>query len=565
VPVGDSFSYTIRVENTGDTTVVAPVLLLDTYDDSFLQFDSAVPAADPGSGGGLITWSDLTGGVDLDPGDFVEVTVNFTALAPGSTPDTDDLAVASAEDEYGDPVGDADLNTDLTITDPRIEVTKSLASGQPSTVRVGDTVTFVVTVANTGDTVMDVVPLRDDYPATLGFASASPPPDAQAPGSLNWNDLTTTFGDLAPGDSVQVTLTFRALLPTAAALNMATVVGAVDEHGDSPPSASDGAEVEILPNPAGLVVTKVSNPPNYTPVVPGQVITYTITYRNTMAVPAVSAVITDYVDVTSSFEPGSIRLNGTPLSDDHYDPVTRLITVLLGTVGPGESGTLVFQARVNPYDQARPDVTNQATLESGVTDPVVSEPTIVLPVDPFVFTKSVTDLNGGEPRIGDILEWTISVHNTGHIPTTGVVVTDEVPAYTSYVAGSISGPGADDSGLPLLRWNVGSIGVDQAVTLTFQSRIDPGTPRGTVIRNQAVMTADQLAEPKVSSDATSPQTGGPTETLPTTGANLLPWVLAAAAMVIAGLLMAALGIDARRREARLRARRERRRSLTVTE
>ncbi len=298
-------------------------------------------------------------------------------------------------------------------------------------------------------------------------------------------------------------------------------------------------------------------------MVPGQLITYTITYRNTLGVPAPSAVITDYVDITSSFVPGSIRLNGTPLPDAHYDPVTRLVTVLLGTLAPGESGTLVFQARANPYDQARPDITNQARLESEVTDPTLSEPTIVLPVDPFIFIKSVTDLNGGEPRIGDVLQWDISVQNIGHIPTTSVVVTDEIPQFTTYVPGSISGPGADDGGLPLLRWNVGTLGVGQTVTLSFQTRINPGTPRGTVIRNQAVMTADQLAEPKVSSDASSPQTAGATETLPLTGADFLPWLAAASALAALGLLLLAAGIDARRRERRLRARREARRTPTL--
>lgn len=52
-------------------------------------------------------------------------------------------------------------------------------------------------------------------------------------------------------------------------------------------------------------------------------------------------------------------------------------------------------------------------------------------------SKSVVDLNGGSIAFGDILEYTITVVNTGSASATNLVVTDVIPAGTTYVPGSI--------------------------------------------------------------------------------------------------------------------------------
>src|SRR2546425_4662050 len=50
------------------------------------------------------------------------------------------------------------------------------------------------------------------------------------------------------------------------------------------------------------------------------------------------------------------------------------------------------------------------------------------------------------------------------------------PAGTTYVAASIAGPGADDSGAPNLVWNVGNIPSMTTVTLIYHVSVD-GTTR----------------------------------------------------------------------------------------
>ena len=54
------------------------------------------------------------------------------------------------------------------------------------------------------------------------------------------------------------------------------------------------------------------------------------------------------------------------------------------------------------------------------------------------FTKTVADLNGGSTLPGDILEYTLTMTNTGNDIATGVVLTDAIPANTTYVPGSLA-------------------------------------------------------------------------------------------------------------------------------
>lgn len=95
------------------------------------------------------------------------------------------------------------------------------------------------------------------------------------------------------------------------------------------------------------------------------------------------------------------------------------------------------------------------------------------------------DLNGGDLTPGDEILWTITVKNVGAVTLNDITVTNLVPEWTSYVAGSIEGTGADDSSGSSLTWAVGTLKCGERLTLSFRSRVDDDAPAGTVIVNQA--------------------------------------------------------------------------------
>lgn len=71
---------------------------------------------------------------------------------------------------------------------------------------------------------------------------------------------------------------------------------------------------------------------------------------------------------------------------------------------------------------------------------------------------------------GDVIQYTIQVRNTGDEILTNVVVTNQLPAHTTLVAGSISSGGSMAAGL--ITWAIPTILADGYVTLSFHVTVD---------------------------------------------------------------------------------------------
>src|SRR5439155_1503098 len=71
---------------------------------------------------------------------------------------------------------------------------------------------------------------------------------------------------------------------------------------------------------------------------------------------------------------------------------------------------------------------------------------------------------------------------------------DTVPPNTTYVALSITGPGASAAGNPNLVWNVGNVASGATVNLTYQVLVNNPVPAGaTAITNTASIASTQTA------------------------------------------------------------------------
>ncbi len=144
-------------------------------------------------------------------------------------------------------------------------------------------------------------------------------------------------------------------------------------------------------------------------------------------------------------------------------------------------------------------------------------------------TKSVDPATGNQP--GDVVTFAIEGHNTGSADAQNVVVTDEMPANTTYVLGSIRvGPvgGTYATATPKTDADDGDEGGGQefiynSVTDTitaiwgtaqpepdasgsgviyFQVEIDAGVSAGTVITNTAAVNYDVAGAPQPETDST---------------------------------------------------------------
>ncbi len=544
--VGEPVAFRITVTNSGDTTLPA-VPLRDTYDGAVLAFSGAsVPPAS--ASGGTLVWNSLG---QLAPGASATIDTTFTVTTVPAAKSTTNVATANpGTDVNGDPVAQASASSAIALVTPKVSVEKRLAPGQPSTVLFGETVSFDVVVTNTGDTTLGTVPLTDTFPAGLAFGGASLAPDSVAGATLTWNDITTALGDIPPGSSKTLRLNFSARDVAGTMTNSVAVRGARDLANRLVKDAESQATV-VVTGPAVPVLVKSATPAPETIMMPGDTITYRLSFENTTSVDIPNAVIRDVVPVEARYQLGSLELDylGTTksLTDEadsdagSYTSSSRTVAVNVGTLKAGTRGTVTFSVTIERAEISRPGVFNTFTLRSVDATPFVSN-TIRHPVDPFDITKTAEDLNGGRLMPGDEILWTIRVVNTGLVRTIDVVVTDNIPAEVTYVRGSITGRGADDSNPRSLMWRVGSLPVGGEVTLTFLTTVNSGLAPGTEIRNVATVRAAGVPE-KSSDDPDTQAAGDPT--MARTGDNDWIWLLSALALLLAGAF--ALGRSSRRR------------------
>jgi uncharacterized repeat protein (TIGR01451 family) len=157
---------------------------------------------------------------------------------------------------------------------------------------------------------------------------------------------------------------------------------------------------------------------------------------------------------------------------------------------------------VSATGAAVPSVTNTASVTSSSFDVnaannTASDVTVVLGPNLSTSTKSVVDLNGGEPDPGDTIRYTITLVESAGLAAPGVGVVDELaaeldnltvvsipPGATNSSTGA--GTGANGTG----RLDVGNIFVpaNGSATIVFDARIAAGTTPGTPIDNTATVT-----------------------------------------------------------------------------
>ena len=307
-----------------------------------------------------------------------------------------------------------------------------------------------------------------------------------------------------------------------------------------------------------LNVTTGENPA--TVATPGDVLRYRLYVENTSTTPVTDFGIVDELDrlnLQAAFEPGTLNIVTLPVgaTSTASDPFggaagTGLLDVRgLNIGGSGESLAIEFEVQLAAVIANGTLVTNQSEIRyAGQTVSLSDDPNVNGPADPnvsgdedptqvliqsapyFLIQKISTDLSGDPALLlaGETLRYTITVSNTGTDNATNVSLVDQVPASTTYVAGSTTlngAPVADaaNGGSPLINGILinapedptpGAMNAGVAAntaTITFDVVVYPDAPDGTIIENQAFVSAvDQGLADLPSDDPGTPLPNDPT-------------------------------------------------------
>jgi hypothetical protein len=271
--VGDSVVWRIVVSNPGNTTLNT-VNLVDTWNTGCLTYASETPTATSITPSGTITWNAAALGGPIPSGGNRTVYVRFLA-ASGCGVITNSISVTG--DALAGPV-----TSTVNIIDARLSILKTRTSpADPiyATISPVTQVTYNIRITNSGNTIVESIPLIDNYSSTnLSFASASIAPNSSGGGQIIWDDIIPGATKLAVGAYIDITVTFNVIagnFPFPVSNNATTGFAAVDVNNKSIPSVTSGVDISIrnLPTANPDIYTMVGNAAGSNNVLNGQVLT----------------------------------------------------------------------------------------------------------------------------------------------------------------------------------------------------------------------------------------------------------------------------------------------------
>ncbi len=254
---GDVITYNLVITSTGNISITK-MPLRDAVDPAQLTFLNATPPPDIVTAG-VITWTDLATTSlfgPLDPNRTIVLTTSYKVnnVAADVTSLTNTATVEGAQGADGSPLPTKSDQAEVQV--PPLEASyifdKRLISPADGQSAPGETVIFGLTITNTGSLSLTKMSLRDTYNKDhLIFENGDPSPDQVDPGQIFWQDLTNNFGDLLPGQTINLTTTYTVnpnLTGVPDTNNVATVEGVEDSLGRPLDPQTDGVDV-FFPSP----------------------------------------------------------------------------------------------------------------------------------------------------------------------------------------------------------------------------------------------------------------------------------------------------------------------------
>uniref|UniRef100_UPI0015CE5FF2 DUF7507 domain-containing protein n=1 Tax=Winogradskyella costae TaxID=2697008 RepID=UPI0015CE5FF2 len=460
--LGDTMTYTITVENTGNVSL-DNVAITDTFVDAngntlTLLTGPTFNSSDAGSAEGLLAVGETatytaTYVIEqdaIDAGGF-----SNSVLVEGDSP------AGTTVDDTSDDDDDADGNTedDATVTtitaSPSLEAVKTVAISNdvlPTGLSLGDTMTYTITVENTGNVSLDNVAITDTFVDANGNTLTL----LTGP-TFNSSDAGSAEGLLAVGETATYTATYvieqdaidaggfsNSVLVEGDSPAGTTVDDTSDDDDDSDGNTEDDATVAtIASNPSiSLIKTTLEledTNGDGTAGGLGDLISYVFTVENTGNVTLTDIVVVDNL------------------------PGLNLVGGSIGQLLPGEIDSTTFTAtyEITQADLDEGNVTNSATVSSegprgdlgNPSDDIVDtsdDPNNLdnidangdgNPDDPTVtIVNSLYDLEVTkivdvlEPVIGSQVIFTIEVANIGNVTATDVIISEQIPSGYDYVS-----------------------------------------------------------------------------------------------------------------------------------
>ena len=384
--VGDVISYSITVSNTGNITLTN-VVVTDPNADGL----DCLPAD-----------GNQTTIPSLAPGDSVVCSASHTITQEDLDAGTY-FNQACANDGAGGAEEDCDEVDTPGEKTPALEIDKTVTAvdgdNEPPFLvdEAGDVISYTIVVTNTGNVTLTGVSVSDPLIVNLDCDPAA--------------GLQTSGFTLAPTAQLTCTGTY-----TVTQADIDTNGNDDDSDIDNTATADsnetgpeDDSEVVPLVQQPALTIDKVDNTGTYDSI--GDVISYSITVRNTGNVTLINVVVTD---------PNAAGL------DCSADPG---IQTVIPSMAPGATEVCSASHTITQDDLDAGHYFNQACVDDNQGEPQSGLEPVCDDIDtpgeqePSLGITKVADPTDYD-SVGDVIGYLITVTNTGNVTLDGVIVTD---------------------------------------------------------------------------------------------------------------------------------------------
>lgn len=231
--------------------------------------------------------------------------------------------------------------------------------------------------------------------------------------------------------------------------------------------------------PAGGTTLDLTKDDGGITAVPGDTVVYSLNVTNTGPITATNVTLTESVPANSTFNASASTAGWTMVTTGTY-------TLNTGDWGPGAGGTVLFAVDVdNPVAIGTTALDN--TAWAGADNATAVTASDSTPIDSAPNLEILKTDDGNPTYPGDIITYTITYSNIGNIGVDNVVITDMVPANTTYVSGSPTWTMVTTGTYVL---NVGMVDGGESQTATFAVMVDdPLTNTVDTITNTAYISA----------------------------------------------------------------------------
>lgn len=355
---------------------------------------------------------------------------------------------------------------------------------------IGDTMVYTVDINNVGTVNAIAVNFRDVLRAGVSFVSGSVTIGGSSYPTYNPYD-SFTLGIITPGQSVQVK--FKAKVDSLPVPNTVTNTANIifsyyiNPTGTITTVQKDSNTVNTVINVATMTINKAVDKSYATA---NEVITYNFTVKNTGNVDLSNVAFIDNLQSDVTFNTGSVTVNGVPKTG--FDPtqgfslgtVTTLATITVSftvtvIAKPVNSsvinfGYTTYAYKINPSGETYTKTTESNTVYT----------TLVLPS--IIGTKTV-DLVFS--TIGDVLNYTILIKNTGNYLLSSVYFVDTLSSGGTFIPGTVYIDGINyPTYSPIIGFDLPNLIAGNTSKVQFQTSVAV-LPSPPVITNYAISNA----------------------------------------------------------------------------